>query len=113
VLSTDLTANASDRLTYYGTEGDDTAADVKIHQGKVWITGVTRDQAAKDTDPSRGYLARLDPLTGAVEWSQSWDGVGRQAAPSTLTIASGGASVLDRLGLPQGEIDQSDTKTLT
>ena len=113
VLSTDLTASATDRLTYYGTEGDDTAADVKIHQGKVWITGVTRDQAAKDTDPSKGYLARLDPLTGAVEWSQSWEGVGRQAAPSTLTIASGGASVLDRLGLPQGEIDQSDTKTLT
>lgn len=114
VLSTDLTANASDRLTYYGTEGDDTAADVKIHQGKVWVTGVTnRELAADDTDPSRGYLARLDPLTGAVEWSQSWDGVGRQAAPSTLTIASGGASVLDRLGLPQGEIDQSDTKTLT
>lgn len=113
VLSTDLTASASDRLTYYGTEGDDSAADVKIHQGKVWITGVTRDQAAKETDPSKGYLARLDPLTGAVEWSQSWEGVGRQAAPSTLTIASGGASVLDRLGLPQGEIDQSDTKTLT
>ena len=67
----------------------------------------------KPTDPTRGYLARLDPLTGAVEYERSWSGDGDQAAPLTLAVASGGASVLDRLGLPQGEIDQSDSKLLT
>jgi hypothetical protein len=68
-----------------------------------------RDRAAA-TDPTKGYLARLDPVTGAVEYEQSWTGVGDQAKPATLAIASNGASVLDRLGLPQGEIDQSDSK---
>ena len=114
VLSTDLTAATSDRLSYYGAAGDDTAADVKVHNGKVWITGVAdRSEIAKPTDPTRGYLARLDPLTGAVEYERSWSGDGDQAAPLTLAVASGGASVLDRLGLPQGEIDQSDSKLLT
>ena len=48
-LSTDLQAAASDRLTYFGGTGNDTAADVKIKDGKVWITGTNRDAgAAKD-----------------------------------------------------------------
>lgn len=113
-LSGDLQAAASDRLTYQGTAGDDTAADVKIHDGKVWITGVSnRPEGAKPTDPTEAYLTRLDPLTGAVEWSRTWKGDGNQAAPLTLAVASGGASVLDRLGLPKGTIDQSDSKLLT
>ena len=113
VIETDLAAAASDRLTYYGTAGDDTAADVKVQDGKVWVTGVSnRAEGAKDTDPTEGYLTRLDPLTGAVEWTRAWAGDSQQAAPMTLAVASGGASVLDRLGLPSGEIQQSDSKKL-
>ncbi|WP_428150020.1 transcriptional regulator [Brevundimonas sp.] len=112
-LSTSLTAAGTDRLSWYGDAGDDTAADVKVHDGKVWITGIAdRDPAAKSTDPTKAYLTRLDPLTGAVEYSRTWSGDGDQAKPMTLAVASGGASVLDRLGLPQGEIDQSDSKRL-
>ncbi|MDA1322568.1 MAG: transcriptional regulator, partial [Proteobacteria bacterium] len=112
-LSTDLAASGADRLTYYGGEGDDTAADVKVHDGKVWLTGVSdRPLGAKKDDPTRGYLARLDAQTGQVEWSQTWTAAEGQAKPLALTVSSGGASVLDRLGLPQGEIDQSDSKAL-
>jgi hypothetical protein len=112
-LSADLTAGAGDRLTWYGGAGDDTAADVKVHDGKVWITGVeNRDPAAKATDPTRAYLARIDPLGGAVEYERSWSGDNDQARPLTLAVAADGASVLDRLGLPKGEIDQSDSKRL-
>ncbi len=113
VLDTTLVASAADRLTYYGAAGDDTAADVKVHNGKVWITGVAdRAIGAKPEDPTQGYLTRLDPLTGVVEWTRSWAGDGQQAAPLTLAVTTGGASVLDRLGLPQGEIDQNDSKRL-
>jgi hypothetical protein len=86
---------------------------VKIVDGKVWLTGVSdRPIGAKATDPTSGYLARLDPLSGAVEWKQTWTGADGQAAPTTIAVASGGASVLDKLGLPQGEIPQSDSKRL-
>jgi hypothetical protein len=114
-LSTNLTPSTDDRLSWYGTAGEDSAADVKVHDGKVWITGITGKSATatSTTDPTKGYLARLDPLTGAVEYEKSWTGVGDQAKPATLAVASNGASVLDRLGLPQGEIDQSDSKFLT
>lgn len=112
-LSADLTAVPGDRMTWYGGAGDDSAADVKVHDGKVWITGVAdRDPAADKTDPSKGYLVRVDPLSGAVEYEKTWSGDGDQARPLTLAVATGGASVLDRIGFPQGEIDQSDSKRL-
>ena len=114
VLGPNLAAAATDRLTYVGGAGDDTAADVKILDGKVWLTGVAnRPEGAKPTDPTAAYLARLDPLTGGVEWRRDWQGDGAQAAPLTLAVARDGASVLDRLGLPQGEIAQSGSKVLT
>jgi hypothetical protein len=112
-LSADLTASAGDRMTWYGGAGEDSAADVKVHNGKVWITGIAdRDPVADETDPTRGYLVRIDPLSGAVEYERTWSGDGDQASPLTLAVATGGASVLDRLGLPHGEIDQSDSKRL-
>ncbi len=115
VLSMDADlSGAGDRLTFHGGEGDDTVADVKVQDGKVWITGVAdRPLGAKDEDPTQAYLARLDPDTGAVEWSRIWKGAGDQAAPATIAVASGGASVLDRLGLPTGVIAQEDSKLLT
>lgn len=113
VIDGSLTASVDDRLTYIGGAGDDTAADMKILDGKVWLTGIAdRPEGAKDTDPTQAYLTRVDPTTGAVEWRRDWAGDGNQAKPLTLAVASGGASVLDRLGLPQGKIDQSQSKTL-
>ncbi|WP_420472111.1 transcriptional regulator [Brevundimonas sp. FT23042] len=113
VIDGSLTASTDDRLTYVGGAGDDNAADMKILDGKVWLTGVAdRPEGAEDTDPTRAYLARVDATTGAVEWRREWDGDSQQASPLTLAVASGGASVLDRLGLPQGEIEQSQSKTL-
>lgn len=114
VLEGDLASSTNDRLTYVGAEGDDTAADVKVAGGKVWISGVAdRAPGAKATDPTEAYLARLDPLSGAVEWRRDWQGQNEQAAPLTIAVATGGASVLDKLGLPQGEIDQTQSRKLT
>lgn len=112
-MSADLQLASSDRLTYFGGAGNDTAADVAIKDGKVWITGTNREAGAEKTDPTRAYLARLDLATGAVEYNQTWRGEGDQVAPTSLSLASDGASVLDRLGLPQGEIMQADSKLLT
>ncbi|AQR61380.1 transcriptional regulator [Brevundimonas sp. LM2] len=113
-LSTDLVDSATDRLSWYGGAGEDSAADVKVVDGKVWITGIAdRPAAAKDTDPTTAFLTRLNPQTGAVEYTRTWSGEGSQAKPMTLAVAKNGASVLDRLGLPQGEIAQTDSKLLT
>ncbi|MDZ4112117.1 MAG: transcriptional regulator [Brevundimonas sp.] len=113
VLSEDLTASGAERLTYIGTENEDALSDVKLLDGKLWMTGTSaRSVSTKEDDPVQGYLSRVDPLTGTVEWTRSWAGQNEQAAPLTLAVASGGSSVLDRLGLPSGEIVQSESKKL-
>jgi len=113
VLEADLFASAADRLTYFGGAGDDSASDMKVHDGKVWVTGLAeRPTDAKDDDPREGYLTRLDPLTGAIEWTRTWPGAEQQASPLSLAVATGGASVLDRLGLPQGLVSAGDSKLL-
>lgn len=114
VLEADLSVNAADRLTYVGGAGDDSASDMKVHDGKVWITGLAdRPAGAEDDDPREGYLTRLDPLTGAIEWTRTWQGANQQASPLSLAVATDGASVLDRLGLPQGLVSTGDSKLLT
>ncbi|RYG15753.1 MAG: transcriptional regulator, partial [Caulobacteraceae bacterium] len=112
-LSDDLQASGDDRLTYFGGAGADTAADVAIKDGKVWITGTNRAEGAGKDDATSGYLAQIDLATGAVQSNRTWRADGDQAKPTSLSIASGGASVLDRLGLPQGQIMQADSKLLT
>lgn len=114
VLEAGLSPAAADRLTYYGGAGDDSVADMKVHGGKVWITGIAdRPAGAPADDPRQGYLTRIDPLTGAVEWTRTWPGADQQASPLSLAVANGGASVLDRLGLPQGLVSMGDSKALT
>lgn len=101
------------RVSYYGSAGDDTIADVKVQDGKVWISGVAnRSEVAKADDPTEAYLTRIDPETGAVEWTRTWKGDGQQASPAAIAVAKDGASILDRLGLPTGKISQSDSKNL-
>ena len=113
-IEADLTASAADRLTYVGGVGDDSAADVKVLGGKVWLTGLAdRPEGAAEEDPRQGYLTRLDPLSGAIEWTRTWPGAEGQASPMTLAVAGGGASVLDRFGLPQGLVSTGDSKNLT
>ncbi|HEV7353868.1 MAG TPA: transcriptional regulator [Brevundimonas sp.] len=113
-LAADLTADPGDWVSYYGGAGEDGAADVKVHNGAIWLTGVAdRPFNAKPEDPTRAYLARLDAGTGAVVSATTWAGDGGQASPATLAVGGGGASVLDRLGLPTGTIAQSDSRLLT
>lgn len=113
VLSEDLTASGAERLTYIGTAGEEAVADVKLLDGKLWMTGTSaRALTAAEDEPVQGYLSRIDPLTGSVEWSGTWAGQGGKAAPLSLAVARGATSVLDRLGLPAGEIAQSESKRL-
>ena len=106
-ISTDLSASGSDRVAYYGGEGNDSAADVKVVNGEVWMTGVwDRGLTAKATDPTTAYLARIDVESGTVDWSRTWTGDKEQAKPMALSVSTSGTSVLDRLGLPQGELVQ-------
>lgn len=105
-LSADLNASGSERLTYYNGASDLTASAMTVSGGKVYVTGQQKAPPPPgQTTAFDGYAAAIDAGTGAVSWSQTFRGDGRIAAPTTIAVAAAGASVLDRLGLPNGTMD--------
>lgn len=115
-LDAGLAPGGGDRLTYYGGAGDDAATAATVSGGDVWITGRAGAADLAGLAPvgtKDGFVARLDASTGAIEWARRFSGRDGEAAPSAIAVSSGGASVLDRLGLPQGDLDWSDSELVT
>lgn len=115
-ISSDLSISAGDRLAYYGGAGDDKATAMAVSNGQVWIAGTAGTDLPDDQAPvgkQDGFLANLDVDTGAVDWSRRFTGTSQKAAPTAIAVAPQGASVLDRLGLPTGDLGLDGSQQVT
>ncbi len=114
-LSKDLVASSSDRIAFLGGAGQDKATAMTVSSGKLWLTGTST--AAIDSDAllgtKDGFVSRFDIATGTQEWTRRFTAKDKSSIPSSIAVASGGASVLDRLGLPSGQVAYSDSTLLT
>ncbi|HEX4199371.1 MAG TPA: hypothetical protein VHZ26_18195 [Caulobacteraceae bacterium] len=104
-LSANLAPSGSDTLAYFTGARDTTATALTVANGQAYITG----QIAATPTPGSGYLtandgyaAQIDPTTGRVTWSSTFNSGGDQAAPDSIAVDPTGASALDALGLPTG-----------
>jgi hypothetical protein len=101
-------------LAYVDEGAATTATGIAVSDGETYITG----QVATGADPANGqvsedgYVAQLNPTTGQVSWSQTFQGVNGNSAPVGVSVSASGASALDALGLPNGEINQATSTTL-
>jgi hypothetical protein len=125
-LNPNLAPSGSDSVAYYQSNGGTTATAVSVANGDVYIagqTGPTLTDANVNTSASSsgpqpvttgqaGYIAQVDPVTGQVGFSTSLSGEAGIAAPTSISVATGAASVLDRLGLPSGTINQTPPSNL-
>ncbi|UTP37988.1 hypothetical protein M9M90_12150 [Phenylobacterium sp. LH3H17] len=110
-LDASLGASGADRLAYYGGTGDDKATSVAVAGGQVWIAGSAGTDLPGQPAVGKkdGFLTRLDLDTGAIDWSRRFTGKEGYAAPSAIAIDTQGSTVLDRLGLPKGTLDFTDS----
>ncbi len=113
-VDVNLGSSASDTIAYYGGTGVERDAKVQFSNGKAWIAGQTTGDIDGTTKLSTkdGYLARLNIDTGAVEYQTRFTGTDGVVNPNAIAISTGGASVLDRLGLPQGKIVQTQSNLI-
>ncbi len=112
-LSADLSGPGS--VAYYGGTGDDRATSLAVSNGDVWIGGAAGDGAIgalAKLGTADGFLAKLDVDAGTVGWDRRFTGKDGRAAPTAIAVDTSGASVLDRIGLPKGELDMSDSQRL-
>ncbi len=110
-----LQTQVGESFAWYGGSGDDTATAMTVHDGKLYVAGrVNADLPGTTKIGSQdGFLAQIDPTTGTAAWTERFSGPGGKVAPTSIAVAGGGASVLDRLGLPSGTVTTSDSPLVT
>jgi hypothetical protein len=114
-VSTSLTADAADRIAFYGGSGDDKATSMSVSGGKVYIGGQTVSTDLPGQAPvgtKDGFVANIDVNDGSIDWSSRFTGKDGIAAPTSIAVSSVGASVLDRLKLPTGTLDLADSQQI-
>lgn len=119
-IAKDLSPGGS--IAYYGGAGDDKATAMSVSNGQVYVAGSTGTTGlpGEDGDPDLaavgkkdGFLVGLNVAAGSVDWARRFTGKDGFAAPSSIAVDATGASSLDRLGLPKGTFDTTDSKRIT
>ena len=114
-LASNLAPSSSDTLAYFGGATDTTATALTVANGQAYIAGqiaTTPTPGSGDLSAFNGYAAQIDPTTGQVTWSNTFNGPENQSAPNSIAVDATGASSLDALGLPTGTIDFSPSQNL-
>jgi len=114
-VSADLSAGPGDAIAYYGGTGNDKATALSVSNGKVFIAGSAGTDLPSQPAVGKkdGFLTELDVNTGALGFSRRFTGKDGIAAPTSIAVDAQGSSVLDKLGLPKGVMDLSDSTRVT
>ena len=107
-VSATLAPTSSDALSYVDLGADANTAALTVANGQVYVTG----QLDQGDGKTLGYAAAVDPTTGALGWHDTLKGGDGLSAPSAIAVASNGASILDKLGLPTGAISYTGSQSL-
>lgn len=111
-----LTPSSSDSVAYLGLSGATQAATaLSVAGGQAYLAGtIANDPSSLDaTGATEGFVTGVDPSSGAISYSTKLAGVNGQAAPTAITVATTGSSVLDQLGLPQGTVNLPASNLIT
>lgn len=111
----DAGASASTAFTtYVGTSGQESGLGLAASNGAVYVSGATTGSLDGTTTPTEpdAYVRKLD-ANGAVAWTHQFQSSGAFSAANTITVDPQGSSVLDRLGLPRGQVSFDDSRLIT
>jgi hypothetical protein len=109
-VSADLSSQPTDAIAYYGGSGNDRATSVAVSGSQVFIAGVAGTDLPGQPAVGKqdGFLAGIDVASGAITWSRRFSGQDGVDATAAIAADPTGASVLDKLGLPNGTLTTTD-----
>ncbi|HEX7760639.1 MAG TPA: hypothetical protein VF459_14120 [Caulobacteraceae bacterium] len=113
-LSATLAADPADVIAYYGGSGNDKVTGMAVSGDNVWLTG----SAGADlpglaaVGKKDGFLVNLNVAAGTTSFARRFTSNDGQDVPTSVAVASGGASILDQLGLPQGVMNAAQSTRL-
>ena len=115
-ISGNLAPSSGDTVAYLGMSGaTQTATGMTVAGGQAYLTGTIANDPSSLASPNatEGFVAGVDASTGQVTYSTRLAGQNGQSAPTSVTVAAAGSSVLDRLGLPSGTINAAVSNLIT
>lgn len=116
ILRADNTTGAVSYTQLLGTQAEDVATGLVVDDGDVFITGRTDGDLTTgqrlDNGDRQSFVARLNGADGAVEWTQQIQGRNGQSAAGGVAIVPNATNTLDVFGLPTGELQFEDVRTV-
>lgn len=101
-------------VTYLGTTGNEQVDSLAFTNGKLYAGGRTSgDLGGPRSGPVDGFVARLDPASGAVEQVSQFGQSTLRTEPVRLAASSGGTSKVDALGFGRGTLTPDGSLKLT
>jgi hypothetical protein len=114
-LSTSLTLDAGDTVSYLGLPGGtEKATAFAVAGGVAYLAGTIANDPSSIAyaNATEGFVSSVDVASGAVTDTVRLAGANGQAAPSAIAVAASGGSVLDRLGLPTGALNPAQSNLI-
>lgn len=106
---------SADWTSYVGTSSTDTTNGISVINGAVYVAGTTSGTLSGEskTGLTDGFTAKFDAATGTSIWQQQIGGtVGGYNESTAVAFVENGSSVLDKLGLATGLVDNSQERDL-
>lgn len=115
-IGSSLAPASGDTVAYLGQSGaTQVATALTVAGGQAYLAGTVAGDPSSLAAPeaTEGFVTGVDASTGAVSYSSRFAGTNGQDAPSAITVATTGSSILDQLGLPQGTINGKVSNLIT
>ncbi len=106
---------SADWTSYLGTSATDGLSGIAVSNSEVYVSGATFGTLSGEskTGVSDGFAAKIDGATGTLEWQEQLGGeIGGYNGAVGIAVDESGSSVLDKLGLPSGTIDKTETRDI-
>ena len=99
---------------FLGSAGTDRIEDITVQNGAVYVAGKTSGTlpGTAKTGTTDGFVAKIDSTTGTADFIRQFGGVTGYNGSSSLAFSASGTSVLTKLGLPTGLINNKETHDL-
>jgi hypothetical protein len=109
----DLVSTGLDRATYLGSAQDDAVQSLAIVNGEVYAAGVAGGvlMGSGAANAKMSFLTRLGDA-GEAAWTRTFSSAGGLLSLTGLAVDPSGASALDVLGLPRGQVAARDSGAL-
>ncbi|HUO22209.1 MAG TPA: hypothetical protein VMU59_06805 [Caulobacteraceae bacterium] len=115
-ISTSLTPSSSDSVTYLGGAGEtETARAMSTAGGQAYLTGTILNDpnGLAASNATEGFVGGVNVSGGGQSYANTFTAANGQSTPTAIAASATGTSVLNQLGLPDGQINAGGSTLIT